>query len=243
MRKYKQVSLLAVMLAAFLMGGTATAASRCGDKVQLPDRPQVNKYSDYSKFIADMVTFKNLKRQSILQQHKCPQLYQSQPNVTPPETLHSALNSAQQGAGKNDSPQTNPNKLPGLSSGALASTNIPTPLGPYHGDESPQQLPGSSTKLISAIKSGDSEYKPAKNFLQSQSNLQEQNTNDAFQLVFGGSMIDHQLAYVGNLNIMTDSDGNIVSITGTVMSESCLSSGCPASELDGGIPPLYVQVQ
>lgn len=220
----RRLGLSALFLAALMTTSTALAFD-CSTKVDLPARPDIKKTSDYALFVAKVVKYKNAKRDSMLQKHKCPDLYATPtPPPTPPETINGAVQAAASSPAAGNAPQQG---FPSLGSGQLASTSIITPLDFLHGDNQPQQLPPLPFDVIDALNSGDPASKELRDYLTRQLPTQDQATGEAFQVALNGSSQASILNQSGNLYILMNVNGDVLRTDGTVRSESCLSSGCP----------------
>ena len=224
----RRLGLSALFLAALMTTSTALAID-CSSKVDLPPRPDVKKYSDYNLFIARIVKYKNAQRDEMEQKTKCPDLYAAP--VTPPpepETINGAVQAAASSPGAT-SPASQEN-LPDMGADQMASTSIMTPLNFIDGgDQQPQQLPSLPFDVIDALNSGDPASKELKEYLTRQLPQQDKATGEAFMVALNGPNTPDSLTLnqAGNLYIMLNTDGDIVSIRGTIRAESCLSSGCP----------------
>lgn len=91
---------LACMLAALLFAPLTWGAD-CSVPIQLPDRPQIDQFADYSTFLVEAMEYKTKKREQAEHKQKCPQAYveKQRPNPDPtkiegPETLSDALQRA-----------------------------------------------------------------------------------------------------------------------------------------------------
>jgi hypothetical protein len=90
----KWLGLPLLLLAICTLSNTALAFD-CSTKIELPARPEMSKYNDYDLFVADIVKYKNTKRQQLMQHHQCPDLYATTIiPASPPQTLNQAIQAA-----------------------------------------------------------------------------------------------------------------------------------------------------
>ncbi len=224
----RPLSLLAMVLAALITANSAYAID-CSTKVELPARPNISNFTDYNLFVAKIVKYKNTKRKVINLRQHCPDLYSTPAPPPPPqETLGGAIRSAAsqpsnaQGAPANSG-------LSDIGAGQLASTSIITPLVFLRGEKTPQQLPPLPFDVIAALNSGEPGSEELRNYLVRHLPGRDSAAANIFRLASAdvrGKMIKKS----GNLYFLIDLNGDTIKTTGTIRSESCLSSGCPLDD-------------